>query len=240
MRCGNCKKDHDTVAKVRECYGKGSAEGGQVYANLSGTQQRYLGDLLAQFNLILADDMTPEKIDYHSGKRILDGLIAARRLKATGKSFTFPDGVKISSVPVKGGARTPRRKRLPECPPGYYAVPDWTGKEELRFFRVKIRAKGDWKGWTFVDEVIGGRPERHCDYKLSVEAIKAILEFGVEDAGMLYGIKIKQCYNCNRSLTKKASRALSLGRHCAYLKNKGEEWDKLNANFNDADAEDDD
>jgi hypothetical protein len=235
------------VAEVRKCAGKGQSARPQergvkplaIYKNLSDTQRRYLRDLLAQFNLVLSGDLTVDTISYHDGKKILEGMIAARRLNATGRPYTFPDGVLVSSIPKSGGERTPKPPKLPDVPPGYYAVPDWTGKEEFKFFRVKVMRKGQWRGRTFVDQVIGGHPELSCSHKLAIEAVNHILEFGIEDAGMLYGLKIKQCCRCNRSLTKKASRVLSMGRHCAYQRGKGEEWDDLNYKFNDADAEDD-
>lgn len=117
MKCGNCGEPHETVAKVRECYGdKIKSENATLSSKMSG----YLSDLLGYFNLILADGMTPDKIDYQSGRRIMDGLIGARRLKATGKAYDFPDGVLVSPVPKgKREVRTPtrRKSKVPDAPP---------------------------------------------------------------------------------------------------------------------------
>lgn len=249
MKCGNTREhgshDHETVAEVRECYGVDSGESqakSAMYSTMSEKAQKFLSDLLNQFSLELEDGLTPDTISPARGKPILDSLISARRNKAMGKPYKLPDGVLQSANPSRGKSKTRTstpRIPLPDVPAGYYAVPDWTGKEELKFFRVKRPVEGDWAGRTFMDQVVGGHPEMKCHGAFLRKALEAILEFGPEDAGILYGIKIKQCYSCNRHLTKKASRALSLGRHCAYKRGHGEEWDALNAGFNDEDADDD-
>lgn len=259
MKCGHCKGNHDKVAEVLECskvklitnttdsgeveqnrWKRDEARAAKKSSNLSEKQQGFLRDLLRQFNLALEDDLTPETISYDKGKPILNGLVDARRNKATGKPYKFPDGVLQSANPNKSKTRTSaQRVPLPDVPAGYYSVPDWTGNEELKFFRVKRPTEGDWAGRTFVDHIVGGHPGMKCHGDFMRKALEAILEFGPEDAGILYGIKIKQCCSCNLKLTKKASRALSRGRHCAYKHGQGEEWDALNADFNNEDANDD-
>jgi hypothetical protein len=202
--------------------------------------QKFLGDLLKQFGLVLTGDMTPETIPWQDGKKILAGLIDARRLKSSSKPYSLPDGVlhdpKARTSP--GSVKRPTQK-LPDCLPGYYAVPDWTGKEELKFFWVKVKkGTGPYKGWTFVDQVVGGHVDQPCRGKFAVDAINAILEFGPENAGVLFATRLKHCYKCNKHLTKKASRVLSMGRHCAYQNGQGENWDALNSTYGDEDAED--
>jgi hypothetical protein len=202
--------------------------------------QKFLSDLLRQFGLVLANNMTPETIPWEDGKKVLHSLIDARRLKSSGKPFAYPDGVlqdpRARTSP--GSVKRPAQK-LPDCEPGYYAVPDWTGEEELKFFWVKIKkGTGPYAGWTFIDHVVGGHVDQPCRGKFAVDAINAILEFGPDNAGILFATKFKHCYKCNKSLTKKASRVLSMGRHCAYQNGAGEEWDALNATYGDADAED--
>jgi hypothetical protein len=236
MKCGHCKQRDVTVEHVQKCSGENS----QTQSGMTKKQALYLSDLLSHFGLVLSGGLTPETINYHNGKRILDGLIDARRLQAVSKPYTMPDGVMISAVPPSGGrVRTPRPVKLPKCTPGYYAVADWTGKEEFRFFRVKRKANGEWKGWTFVDEVIGGHVDSQCNWPLALEAVTAILDFGMDKSAVLYALKIKKCFRCNLSLTKKASRDIGLGRECAQKRNRGQEWDDLNRNYKDADAEDD-
>lgn len=255
-KCGHCRERHNTAAEGRECAESRRRERGddspstpkflkqEVDAqteHMRPGSQKFLGDLLRQFGIMLANDMTPETIPWQDGKKILSGLIDARRLKASSKPYSLPDGVlhdpRAKTSP--GNVRQPTRQRLPDCPPGYYAVPDWTGREELKFFWVKVKkGTSPFAGWTFVDQVIGGHVDQHCFGKFAIDAINAILEFGPEDAGILFAEKFKHCYKCNKSLTKKASRVIKMGRHCAYQNGKGKDWDALNATYGDADAED--
>jgi hypothetical protein len=238
IRCGHCQKTHETVAEVRECAGVNPTPDPK-YTNLSERQQKFLGDLLAQLHCELADGVTPETVSYQVGQPIITALVAARRNKSTRRTFTLPAGVVQLARPHDGerAERTSRKPGLPDVPAGYYAVPSLTGNNDLDFFRVKHHAKGNWVGWTFVDRVIGGHPEMPLRGKTTKQALDAIIAFGIEDSGILYGLKIGQCYNCNRHLTENASRALSLGRTCAYKKGHGEEWDALNTKLGDADVE---
>lgn len=240
MRCGHCKETDVDIDHVRKCASVPHVEGGKP-SGMSENQQKYLDDLLHLFGLKLEGDLAPETISYEAGHPILSALIAARRHKTMGQDYEFPPGVVVLSNPDKGKPKervSSIQANLPDVPQGYYAVPNWKDGEELKFFFVKRPKTGEWAGFTFVKEVIGGHPEMPIRGKYMTEALKAIIDFGIEDAGILYGLKIKQCYNCNRSLTKKASRVLSLGRTCAYKKGKGEQWDDLNFQFDDADAED--
>jgi hypothetical protein len=257
FKCGHCGEKHDTVKEAQQCFENKKRKKGddtpptpdfikkevdEQAEHMRPGAQKFLSDLLRQFGLVLTGGMTPETIPWQDGKKILHALIDARRLKATGKPYSLPDSVlhdpKARTSPAS--VRRPTEKRLPDCTPGYYAVPDWTFKEELKFFWVKVKkGHGPYAGWTFVDQVIGGHVDKPCSGKFAVEAIQHILDFGIDNAGALYAAKIKNCYKCNKHLTKKASRILSMGRHCAYQNGKGEDWDALNWKFGDADAEDD-
>jgi hypothetical protein len=241
IRCAHCRGRHETVAEVRECAGV-NPNPDPEYTNLSKGQQTYLSDLLVQLHCELADGATPETVSYKVGQPIITALVAARRNKSTRRTFTLPAGVVQLARPHDGErrVRTTRNPNLPEVPPGYYAIPSVTGTNDLGFYRVKVKTRGIWEGRTFVDEVIGGHPEDKVLGPMVKKVLEAIVAFGIEDAGILYGHTIKQCYNCNRRLTKKASRILKLGRHCAGIKGKLEEWDALNVKFDDADADDDD
>ena len=256
FRCGHCGEKHNSVKEAQQCFeNKRQAKGDdspktpdflkqEVDAQpeyMRDGAQKFLSDLLRQFGLVLANDMTPETIPWQDGKKILHGLIDARRLKSSSKPYSLPDGVlhdpKARTSPAS--VRHPTANRLPDCPPGYYAVPDWTGKEELKFFWVKTKkGTGPYAGWTFIDHVVGGHVDQPCRGKFAVEAIKAILDFGPDSAGDLYATRIKNCHQCNKHLTKKASRILKMGRTCAGRKGRGEEWDALNYTYGDADAED--
>jgi len=258
FKCGHCGDRHDTVKEGQRCFeSKRQAKGdnkskttsdflkGVVDAQIETMRpgaQKFLADLLRQFGLVLANDMTPETIPWQDGKKILSALIDARRLKASGKPYSLPDGVlhdpraRTSPSSVKRPAQ-----KLPDCAPGYYAVPDWKNPEsgELKFFWVKTKkGTGPYAGWTFIDKVVGGHVDQPCRGKFAVEAINAILDFGPESAGVLFADRLKHCYKCNKHLTKKASRIIKMGRSCAYRNGKGADWDALNATYGDADAED--
>jgi hypothetical protein len=237
FKCGHCGKTHNKVAEARECAEQqqdGKQPEQEVYEFLSMGQQKFLGDLMRQFGLVFADSQTEiNKISYREGKKILSGLIDARRLKATNKPYSLPDGVLLdpSKKNMPGKVREPTRKRLPDCEPGYYAVPDPERPGELLFYWVKVKkGHGPYAGWTFIDSVVGGHADEPLNGRPAIEAINAIKDFGIENAGIMYSMRFKTCYNCNRSLTLYASSVLKLGRHCASLKGKLDEWDALNAN----------
>jgi hypothetical protein len=241
MRCGHCKEPDVDIEHVRKCADVPHVEDDKP-SGMSENQQNYLDDLLHLFGLKLEGDLTPATISYESGHPILSALIVARRHRTMGQDFELPPGVVVLSNPSKGKPRervSSIQSNLPDVPQGYYAVHNWKNGEELKFFFVKKPKTGEWAGFTFVKEVIGGHPEMPVRGKYMAEALKAIVKFGIDDAGVLYGLRIKHCCRCNISLTKKASRVLGLGRHCAYERGKGEEWDDLNFQFDDADAEDD-
>jgi uncharacterized protein DUF6011 len=234
MKCGHCKGDHETVTQVRKCAGiketgntktrslprSRATEGDD--ADLTLKQQKFLSDLLAEFGLELQgahDGMNPATIDYQSGKRILDGLVDARRFKATGRSFTLPAGVRQLAHPEQGKPRerTVTRQPMPDVPAGHYAVPAaLLGYEvnDLYFYRVDRPTEGPFRGRTYVKAIVGGHPDHRVNYKASVKALEAILKFGVEDAGILYGTQLGRCRKCNRHLTDELSRALGIGPEC--------------------------
>ena len=99
----HCEGKHDTVAEARECEG---IEQKLPPANLTEGQQKYLSDLLAGYYAKLAGDETPATISYQAGKLIMDKLIDARRLKATGKPYSLPPNILIAHSPKAGQPKT--------------------------------------------------------------------------------------------------------------------------------------
>jgi len=106
MICGKCQERDVTINHVEKCYGVDSS-------GLTPEQQTYLRDLLSLFNLVLPGELTPETINRHEGKAILDGLIGARRLRAMGHDYRLPDGVLVSPKPKprRSGERRPATRR---------------------------------------------------------------------------------------------------------------------------------
>jgi hypothetical protein len=116
---------------------------------------------------------------------------------------------------------------------GHYAVPanllGWT-ENPIYFFRVDKPTEGRWAGYLFVKHVIGGHPRINVKRSQKNTILQAILKFGVDKAGQLYGDEIGQCRDCNRELTKYASRKLARGRTCAGKAGIGDLWDEIEAN----------
>jgi hypothetical protein len=190
---------------------------------MSPKQQAYLGDMLGQFYLELTDGLTIKTISYEAGKKILDGLIDARRLKMMGRNYTLPAGVSLVAHPGRGKPRerTPTRQPMPDVPQGYYAIP---GDGDIDFYFVK---DGKKDGYKFVKRVVGGHVDMPVNYKTARLVLKAIMDFGLREAGLLYATKIKHCMHCNKHLTKFASRVMGKGRTCAGQRGQGGDWDAI-------------
>jgi hypothetical protein len=108
----------------------------------------------------------------------------------------------------------PPMSALKGVPEGYYAVESRTGNNDLDFFRVHIPDEGKWKGYVFVERVIGGRPDAPVKGLQARFALAAILEAGVEEAKQRYGQEVGQCSECNRHLTDEESRRAGKGPYC--------------------------
>jgi hypothetical protein len=232
IACGHCKEKHETVDQVREC-SEAKRAGKTTYLTLP--QQKYLGDLLGHFGLELEGDVDTNTIPYKNGQAILSALIDARRQQATSKSFTLPAGTRLLPHPKKGKPRERRptlniyKLNIPDVPEGHYAIPSRTGNNDYEFFRVDRPTTGDFAGRIYVKMVIGGHPEYNVrgGLKSIIVVLNAIMEYGVDKAGLLYGHELKQCRYCNRELTKYASRILSAGRHCCDKRGRAAEWDAV-------------
>jgi hypothetical protein len=194
----------------------------QQFAGLTPSQQKFLSDLLGQMHCEMTDGATPMTISYQDGQPIISGLVAARRKKATGQSYSLPDGVVQLSNPSKGQPKERTSTRfappLPDCPAGHYAIPGVMvgyDKNDLYFYRVNRPAEGRWAGRTFLDAVIGGHPNESIrDQKVVRRVLQAILDLGPEEAGILYGNELGRCSRCNRHLTDELSRTLGMGPEC--------------------------
>jgi hypothetical protein len=224
FKCGHCKQRHDTVEEARNCAeNKRRAKGDDTpatpqflrpeveaqTATMRTDSQEFLRDLLRQFGLILPGGLTPATIPWQDGRKILNGLIDARRLKASHKPWSLPDGVLHDPNATSAGSRRPTQKNLPDVPAGHYAVPSLTGNNDLDFFRIdRPRDK------TYVKRIIGGHPDTNVYGRSAKQALEAIMELGIEEAGILYGTQLGRCMKCNRHLTDELSRALGIGPEC--------------------------
>jgi hypothetical protein len=226
IKCGHCKKSHETVADVKECSERHTDSG------LSERQQDYLGDLLDHFGIELID-VTPETISFQNGQPIISKLVDARRNQATGKPFELPAGTRHLAHPNRGKPRErrPTMPGLPDVPKGHYAIPSRTGNNDYEFYRVDHVTNETWpNGRMYLKVIIGGHPEYNVrGWKNMKAVLEAIVNFGIDKAGLLYGQEIERCRYCNRELTKYASRILSAGRTCCDQRGYADEWDALQA-----------
>jgi hypothetical protein len=79
-------------------------------------------------------------------------------------------------------APAPKPPRQWNVPAGYYAVTSRKPGQDLDFFYVKT-PKGKWAGWTFAEEVIGGRGKAKLDRQAQYAALEAIEAATPEVAG---------------------------------------------------------
>lgn len=127
--------------------------------------------------------------------------------------------------------RQTQRGPLPDVPEGHYAIPSLTGNNDLDFFRVDRPTEGSYAGKTYIKRVIGGHPDKNIRFGQFRPVLEAILKFGVDESGLLYGQKIRACRFCNRHLTVFASRQLSCGPDCAAQRGMGMLWEELQSEW---------
>jgi len=121
----------------------------------------------------------------------------------------------MSPVPVEPERVTQRTPvPLPEIPAGYYAIPSLTGVNDLAFYRVKVVTEGRWSGRTFVDQIVGGKPDFPVRGERARQVLRAIADAGIEESMREYGRSLGYCGRCNRHLTDAVSRSEGMGPEC--------------------------
>lgn len=219
---------HDTVAEVRACWGRGEMQGTpvgtysrpardrdvtpqwngfNVTAPPSAKQVKYLNDLLRQAKL----QPVGWDAEHMARPSVSEGIT---QLKAyLNRTRPLPTFAPVAHVGEPVSA-TPTRKPYPDVPAGHYATISATGNNDYDFWRVDRPDEGPWKGRTFVKRVIGGKPNKNVYRQTALDALKAILDEGIEVTRTRYGTEIGQCWKCNRHLTDETSRALGIGPDC--------------------------
>ena len=118
----------------------------------------------------------------------------------------------------RGATKTATRVDVKTIPAGRYAIDDETGK--LHFYKIDRPSEGRWRGYTFVNEIVGGGfagasvryPVRD---KARRERILREIATDVEGAMTRYGKELGVCGHCGRELTDEDSRARGIGPVCA-------------------------
>jgi hypothetical protein len=103
-------------------------------------------------------------------------------------------------------------------PSGRYAVRHDDG--HIVFYRVE-HGRARWTGWTFLDQVIGGRRSQRIGkvppgrwYRGRRRADLGVIVQKPEAAARLFGLELGVCGMCGRPLTDDASRAAGIGPVC--------------------------
>lgn len=105
--------------------------------------------------------------------------------------------------------------RYPDVPAGHYATTSRTGNNDYDFWNVSRPTEGKWAGYTFIERVVGGHEDIKVRGAEARQALQAIVDAGINEAGILYGQEVGSCFKCNTHLTRKYSRAMGYGPDCA-------------------------
>jgi hypothetical protein len=208
--CGNCHQHHDTVADVRLCYGnliftEAVANAGVPDHLRANNKAREDGPTDAQWEFFksLAKQL---KRPVHDKDRALYTIKSIKPLIQKMKDER--DALPRSEQPAG-------QQDVPDVPAGRYGIPSLTGNNDYDFFKVDKPTEGRWKGYTFVNRVIGGKPDvgiRSAPQRRAI--LEAIISYGIDESHTLFGTQLGYCWACGRHLTDETSRSLGIGPDC--------------------------
>lgn len=93
------------------------------------------------------------------------------------------------------------------------AIADSTGRNDLRFYRIR---QGQHADRASVFEVIGGRSDTRLDIEPAIAALTTIVAVpDLLDAMIAFGRELNECGRCGETLTKEESRLRGIGPVCA-------------------------
>jgi hypothetical protein len=159
---------------------------------------------------------------HHLTKDMVDG---SRRLTVPAALMVLnhlDKSRKITPAQVPVAAASPIPPRLGDfkglVPKGYYATPSRTGNNDYDFWRVDP-GKDRWEGFAFPVRVLGGGDGDSMrtvdlDNMQKRLALQAIVDYGIEEAAMLFAAKLMRCSDCGLALTDEESRRYGKGRVC--------------------------
>lgn len=99
-------------------------------------------------------------------------------------------------------------------PPGRYAVESLSGSNDLDFFEIRRPEEGQFRDYTFVDQIVGGKENFKVKGPRAQRALEAILAAGIDEARLLAAQELRQCMYCGSHLTKEESRQRGAGQDC--------------------------
>lgn len=212
IRCGSCKRGHETVAEVRECASStpivatgircASCKGrhatiNEVRACHSNTRTAGIMPSTPAIASVPVAVTAPAEREAWTGARI--AIAGANSLRELRDAFAGPASATSAGQP------------MPQVPDGYYAV-EMGGT--LKFYKVRHgRAGSSWAGYTFVDVQAG---DDLYPIRSRVTRFEILSTIAADPRGALarYERELGVCGHCGRTLTDEQSRALGIGPIC--------------------------
>jgi hypothetical protein len=223
MKCGRGHQ-HDTVAEVRECYGYAAetvAEGqrnGTRPSKASGYRtNKFAGDCYRCRVRVAPGQGYIFRSPGVGSQRLGQGEWLVSHLD--GQCVTPEEAADLDAIrtmqPRYAAEQAQRGKgNFKLIPQGYYATKSRTGTNDIDFWFVRVPDTGKWQGFRFVRRYLGGQGPIQIRTAEQMAALHAILEDGVEAAGMLFAQELGKCRKCGRDLTDETSRELGIGPVC--------------------------
>jgi hypothetical protein len=125
-----------------------------------------------------------------------------------------------AELPLPAASAPPPLSAFKHIPAGYYATPR-PGTETIDYWVVEKGKGGKWAGASFARRVLGGqssnarrlRSERLENVPQRV-AMQKIVEYGLEEAQILFADTLVRCMDCSSPLTDATSRKTRKGPVC--------------------------
>ena len=162
---------------------------------------------------LLAERVVPADASARLNERLEKGLVNTEQAIEAIEWLKSRDRVEVVTARSKGGFDPfPSAEVVPE---GRYAVATEPGAtNSLAFYKVDRPTSGKWAGRVFVKLMISD-DEQGLSYAASKTVLGKIAAVGAEQASAAYGLHIKRCGICHRTLTNEDSQKRGIGPDCA-------------------------
>jgi uncharacterized protein DUF6011 len=212
MRCG-LKHDHPDLTSVRQCYA--NRYGWPDTDNSAATWDASVDYRQFDAEIQRRERAEDEAVARYKANRDagMDAAMLARREAAATRAGASRGDLRQ----LRTASRNLSRPGNCDLNPGGYAVPSRTGSNDLDFWWIDRPEQGKWAGWTFVERVIGGRPNQRVSRAESAAALATLAALSPvdrEESQATFGTELGECYACHRTLTDDLSRSLGIGPVC--------------------------
>jgi hypothetical protein len=168
----------------------------------------------SESQLRLLRELTTE-IAVYNRQYALDAWLTLRTLQAEHKltlavakheiATLFDAKASLRKVATEPGTSAVLRPAVPE---GRYAVD--TDEGHLGFYRVSISETGRITVFVYASD------EQHpLPWKAALGVLRKVEAYGIEAAGVRFGVESQRCYRCGKRLTQTHTRAAGIGEKCA-------------------------